>query len=457
VNCDPLTDGVDTPSTVDASCGVWVSSSKGKHDSAADGSALHPYDTITFALSQLKPHHKWVYACIDGFAETVDLSQGITLRGGLDCRNSWVLTTTKTPLTAPENTIPLTVSGPSTVVDFAITAVNATIPGGSSIAVVVDSAMATFTGCVLTAGDAVDGRPGDSGEIPATGPDPGKSGNKPTDSTPNGGSGGTNICSSNLNGGNGGDGGAPSGPGQDGKQGDGTMGGAKGLGQDTAVGKLCSEGASGNSGSFIGVNGMGASNIGSIDGSGYHGVDGQPGMDGVDGKSGGGGGGSKGSATLHGAGGGGGGAGGCGGKAGGKGTAGGSSIALVSVSATVILTTCTLTSGKGANGGTGGGGQFGQAGGKAGDGGAASMGVGSACNGGKGGDGGTGGDGGGGLGGHSLGIAATGSAPKFDGATITLSSHGSGGLGGNMDASMNHGADGMAAACWDFMSNAACN
>ena len=38
----------------------------------------------------------------------------------------------------------------------------------------------------------------------------------------------------------------------------------------------------------------------------------------------------------------------------------------------------------------------------------------------------------------------------------TPGTKGSGGLGGNMDADMNHGADGTAAACWDFGGNAAC-
>ncbi len=81
------------------------------------------------------------------------------------------------------------------------------------------------------------------------------------------------------------------------------------------------------------------------------------------------------------------------------------------------------------------------------------------CNGGAGGGGGNGGNGSGGLGGHSLGIAATGTAPMLDTATksaITPGTKGAGGKGGNMDENMNHGADGMTAACWDFGSNAAC-
>ena len=84
----------------------------------------------------------------------------------------------------------------------------------------------------------------------------------------------------------------------------------------------------------------------------------------------------------------------------------------------------------------------------------------SACAGGKGGDGGNGGNGSGALGGHSLPIAAVGTSPMLDAATKAASTpgtKGAGGKGGQMDASMNHGADGIAAACWDFMSKAACN
>jgi hypothetical protein len=87
------------------------------------------------------------------------------------------------------------------------------------------------------------------------------------------------------------------------------------------------------------------------------------------------------------------------------------------------------------------------------------MGVGSACNGGKGGDGANGGNGGGGLGGHSLGIAVTGSAPTLDSATqkaILLGAKGAGGLGGSMDADMNHGEPGMSSSCWDFSLKASC-
>jgi hypothetical protein len=53
-----------------------------------------------------------------------------------------------------------------------------------------------------------------------------------------------------------------------------------------------------------------------------------------------------------------------------------------------------------------------------------------------------------------------GTAPVLDAVTkaaITPGPQGSGGQGGNMNADMNQGADGIAATCWDFVTNATCN
>ena len=163
VNCDPTANGVGVLSTVNVACGLWVSSSKG-HDSddpnVADGTPNSPYATISFTLSKLNANQSYIYACIDGFAETVtvNLPQSVTLQGGLNCNADWVYTATQTPLTADADAIPLTVASMVTGVrirDFAITAAAAVQSGGSSIAVVVnDSASVTFTRCGLTAGTA---------------------------------------------------------------------------------------------------------------------------------------------------------------------------------------------------------------------------------------------------------------------------------------------------------------
>jgi hypothetical protein len=39
---------------------------------------------------------------------------------------------------------------------------------------------------------------------------------------------------------------------------------------------------------------------------------------------------------------------------------------------------------------------------------------------------------------------------------VTPGLAGSGGAGGSADVNMNHGGNGVAAACWDFTANAAC-
>jgi hypothetical protein len=449
-DCDPRK----TSSPIADACGVFVS------PSGSDGNAgtkEKPLKSFKAALAK----GTTIYACAGAtaYSEAVTIGKQATIFGALDCAKGWVYDAgKKTRLTAATDSVPLTIASGSDgaeVSDFAITAATATKDGGSSIAALVSGVTVTFARCDLVAGDAKDGLAGMSGGAQEAQADPGLAGDDAAKGTQNGGAGGVNaVCV--LTGGKGGDGGQnPNGDGNDGTQGDGNMGGAKGTGQTMAA--ACNNGVNGGLGATPGF-GPGASGIGSLDAGGYHGGDGQPGMDGTPGKSGGGGGGSKASATVHGAGGGGGGAGGCGGKLGAGGKAGGSSIALVSVGAKVTMTSCTVKSGKGASGGAGGDGQFGQQGGAAGIGGMGGT-VSDACNGGKGGKGGDGGDGGGGLGGHSFGIAATGTAPMLDAATksaITPGPKGTGGKGGNMDASMNHGADGMAAACWDFAANAAC-
>jgi hypothetical protein len=453
INCIPSASN--TP--VANSCGVFVSSSLGNDNN--EGTQAKPYKSIGAAL--MKADVARVYVCAESFTEEVTLAAAVDLYGGLDCKSwAYVGATTKTTLTAKGDHIPLTLgnaAGAATMEDFAIVAAAATTPGGSSIAVLANGATASLTRCELTSGDASEGDPGVSGGAQAAQAEVGTKGDDAgTTGTFAGGAGGQNLVCA-LTGGKGGDGGAiMSGDGGDGFQGDGSLGGTKGLG-DTGAG--CSDGTKGGNG-IPGPVALGAQGIGVLSATGYQGPDGDAGQDGGNGKSGGGGGGSKASNTVHGAGGGGGGAGGCGGKHGTGGKAGGSSLALVSLGAKVTLAGCKLATGQGGAGGKGGDGQVGQAGGKNGDGGGDGGSVlAPGCNGGAGGKGGNGGNGGGGLGGHALGIAVTGSVPTLDAATqkaITLGAKGTGGPGGNMDADMNHGAPGMASACWDFSKNAGC-
>jgi hypothetical protein len=448
--CDPSK----TSKPVADSCGVFVSPAG---DDTNSGTKEKPLKSITAALTKSAT----IYACAGAspYTEAVTFDKAVTLYGALDCSKGWAYDASKkTVLTAAKDAIPLTLASAATgaeVVDFKVIAADAMVSGGSSIAVVADHATAMLTRCDLLAGNAKDGDPGVSGGTPAAQADPGLNGKDAGMlGSSLGGAGGDNMTC-NLLGGAGGNGGpAPNGNGVDGNAGDSNLGGAKGNG-DTGMG--CSAGTQGNNGT-AGPSGSVTPGIGTIDKSGYHGIDGQAGTDGTNGASGGGGGGSKAVNPEHGAGGGGGGAGGCAGKHGMGGKAAGSSIALVSFSASVTLTHCALGAGKAGDGGAGGDGQKGQPGGQQGNGGAAS-GPAAGCNGGTGGKGGNGGNGSGGLGGHSLGIAATGTAPVLDAATkkaIAPGTKGGGGKGGNMDADMNHGADGLAAACWDFGTNAAC-
>jgi hypothetical protein len=443
------------------SCGVFVSSSLGEDDAATDrGTQAKPFKTIGAAL--MKADVARVYVCAESFSESVTISTSVDLYGGLACKGwAYLGATKKTTLTAPADAVPLTIgnaAGSVGVEDFAITATSAQASGGSSIAIVTNGATVSLARCDLTAGDAKDGDPGVSGGAQEAQAESGKAGGDAgivgAGSVVGGAAGQNNTCS--LAGGKGGDGGAiMSGDGGDGFQGDGNLGGAKGTGDNGAG---CTDGTKGGNGT-AGPLVSGGQGIGTISTKGYQGTDGETGQDGTNGKSGGGGGGSKASAAVHGAGGGGGGAGGCAGKHGTGGKAGGSSIALVSVGANVTLAECKLTSGNGSQGGKGGDGQFGQPGGDLVVGGKGSMGVLAGCAGGAGGSGGNGGNGGGGLGGHSLGIAVTGAAPTLDMQTqkaISLGAKGTGGPGGNADADMNHGAPGMASACWDFSNNAGC-
>lgn len=467
LKCDPATAGpVGTLGTVPSSgCGIFVDSIEGTDHADCGITPTDPCRTLGVALmTQLThPDLKHVYAC-GSFEEPVLLSAGVTLHGAFTCKAFyWYYDVMdenrkKTTLTANPDTIPLMVASTATgaeIRDFAITAANAMVAGGSSIAVVVDGATATFTRCTLSAQNAKDGEAGSYAGTPAQQADSGQPGSPAGSMMPlSGGNGGTNFCSGQQLiplAGDGGSGGTV-------PDGDGGPGMSKGMRRDldgagqTAT-TACTPGMPGSPG-MDGPPGPKVSSLGMINASGYRGIDGQPGTDGENGNNGGGGGGSRAAMTItHGAGGGGGGAGGCGGIHGGGGKAGGSSIALLSLDAKVTLVGGLINSLSAGNGGDGGKGQFLQSGGNAGNGGGASGSVGKGCSGGAGGDGGNGGNGGGGSGGYSFGIAATGlMMPKFSVMNVTVGPEGHGGAG----ASMNQGDNGIAKACWNFDTGVAC-
>jgi hypothetical protein len=462
INCVPSA----SPDPVAESCGVFVSSSLGVDDMAADrGTQAKPFKSIGAAL--MKADVTRVYACAEGFSEAVTISAGVDLYGGLDCK-SWVYVgaTTKTTLTALADLIPLTIgnsTGSTTVEDFAITAASAKAPGGSSIAVLATGSTASLTRCDVTSGDGMTGKDGDPGDPNGVAANAGTVGNDGANACKgdiiNGNPGGVAVA--NLCGGV--DAVSVGGAGGKGDVANGNAGsagqtgafGAPGIGEPAAGAWSCNgaepngTGDGGDDGK-AGDPGPGATGVGSLSSMGYGGKNGMPGMPGAPGQGGGGGGAAKGGlvcpANGAGASGGSGGAGGCGGKSGSGGAAGGASIALASYQATVLLTDCTLTTGKGGSGGKGGDAQAGGSGGKAGGGGLKASSGKDACDGGKGGAGGDGGPGGGGLGGHSLAIAYAGKPVARMGKTmLTPGTKGTGGMGGSNNAT-NAGADGVAVA-----------
>jgi len=450
-------------------CGVFVSSSMGS-DTTGKGTKEAPYASLTKALTVAKG--KPIYACGETFdKETVAIADDATLYGALDCTNKWAYDATKKTQLAPTmDAIPLTISTATTsaqVFDFAVTSASATQPGGSSIAVLVAQATASFIRCDLVAGDGKDGAAGDPYPMSAQAGSMGNNGNDacsasivvPGDAVtnacgnPDSISGPGGIGSTNS--------GGPGGPGSPGS----TMNGGSG---DTGAG--CGPGTKGDDGDMMALAtpGLGGTGLGTLSASGHTGVTGGTGGAGSPGQGGGGGGGAKGGSAANmctnassagGASGGSGGSGGCGGLGGNGGAAGGSSIALVSIDATLSFTGVTLKTGSGGKGGDGGPGQNGGNGADGGPGGGVPMTATSlkpGCPGGKGGAGGTGGKGGGGLGGHSVGLAFTGKAPPASGWTATPGSNGKGGAGDDTNGNMGDGAAGLGCRSLDFADAKSC-
>jgi hypothetical protein len=444
LGCDPSM----TKSAVADACGVFVSSEHGD-DTNGTGTQAAPYKTITAALA--KGTTVYVCAGTTAYSEAVTLDKAVTLFGALDC-GTWVYDAeNKTQLTAPADMVPLTLSGAANgteVEDFTITAADAMMAGGSSIAVIANGVAASFTRTDITAGKGADGAPGTT---PAGSGQPGTAAPMPSPATAldgcgsqtgvfGGDPGQTKCGTTDTSGGKGGDGtnlavGGTATDAQPQPQPNASPGfdGKAGKPQDTMA---CLPGDSGAGGLPGTMPGTGATGLGNITSNGYQPPAaaagqsaGSPGYGG-----GGGGGGAKCANGFAGPAGGGGGAGGCGGQPGEPGGSAGSSFAFVSLGATISLSSVTLTS---VNGGAGGAGGNGQPGGQGGNGGNAGSSNGdgsvSACNGGKGGQGGRGSSGGGGLGGHSAGIAFTGTAPMQTMVTIQHGKGGSGGIGGDMD------------------------
>lgn len=457
--CVPFENHTKGEGPVKDSCGIFVRYMGGDdaNTGTAKGSAVR---TFKQAIVLAKEANKPIYACAEIFPESVDIPEGITIYGGLNCAASWTyIGDTKKTVIAPEQdkvALRFLIEGGGAIhlEDIAAQAADATIPGGSSIAAIADAVTLELVRAELIAGA---GAPGEDGTSPSGTVGP----TDPMDATIKGaagkmacmGGGSGNVsdpavanpdCTMSI-GGQGGTGQEALGEaGKDGAPVPMPNPNNFGIGGAGAGGNNCLDGNGGVKGND-GIPGAGAksSDNGTIFGTGYSGIDGATGGIGEPGQGGGGGGAAKGKTNCFGASGGGGGAGGCGGGGGTGGKAGGSSIALISLGATLSLTDVKLSVGAGGAGGDGGMGQAGGIGGAGGNGGAGATGAMptlSGCKGGNGGVGGFGGRGGGGRGGHAVGIAwKVVAPPELPAESFTAGTPGKGGVGEGVTGT---GADG---------------
>jgi hypothetical protein len=442
-------------------CGIFVSASKGE-DGPGRGQQNKPFKTIAAAIDAAVIAKKPVYACGEPFKEAVTISAPVTLYGALDCAKGWVYSTAKkTAISTDPDAIPMVLAGSasgSSVHDFTITAADAMMAGGSSIALIVDHADLTLDAVVLVAGAAKAGAAGAAqDQVPTPGGAKGGNGadNMCGGANNIGGSAGQSECLHmgnmvDVSAGLGGNGtnGLTGGSGQDGNP----LGATGKGGKAQDANGSCDPGGKGADGA-PGLPGEGGRGAGDIDLTGYHATTATGGQgESTPGQGGGGGGGARKCGNGgSGPGGGGGGAGGCGGLSGNAGQSGGSSIAILALSAKLTLYKVQITTHDGGKGGVGGDGQPGAAGGQPGNAGGAN-----ACNGGKGGQGGRGGSGGGGAGGHSIGIALKGGpVPVLTTTTIKTGAGASGGTGGDLDMTpQTKGDDGLVCKTLDFTSPA---
>lgn len=439
--------------------GIFVTS---YGDDSYPGTRDKPVRTLGHAQA-LAGSTKYVFACAETFSETLVLTDGLRLVGGLSCAGgSWGAPTGMTTINAPASPAirALALEKGALLANLKVIAPDGKVSGESSIGLFAANAKnLRVIHSSVTAGYGAGGANGAAG-ADATG--------TATDGSPGydsmlsidyesfagttkmtGGFGGT-LASIGGRGGSSYTGTAFSEDAENGGAASGTLGCGLG-GRRATAGGSCIAGQKGCVGT-PGTKGAGGLSVGTLSLSGYQATNaGEAGGDGAPG--GGGGGGSAGRRTLPGSsqvmggsggGGGGGGFPGAGGKAG---TPGGASIAILSFQSSVAITASQLTTKGGGTGGSGGPGGFGNAGGKAGAGGKALSGYSDTqgCEGGTGGKGGDGGSGGGGGGGPSVGLGFAGASPVITDVSIST------GLGGTGGASAgNAGANGARADSLSF-------
>jgi hypothetical protein len=427
--CDATADPKDAGACVVDGFGIFVDATNGNDMNL--GTKESPVKTIAAALA-LAMNNKIgrLYVCGGTYAEDVTLDaahDGISIYGGWQC-GAWTYDANQQPLIGKSN-LAMTLNGlmqPILIEDVHVKAADGTMPGGSSLAVLVANCVnVTFNRVKLEAGVGQNGAFGALTNYTY----PTQSQLNGNDSTgADGGAAQVITCPAgdSTTGAKGGDNGFP---GDNGKPMlDGGLGG---------TGTNCGSGGSGGTGAngLPGTDGLQIASIGALGSAGWTPTSGPSGQPGGAGQGGGGG------AGAFGSGGGGGGCGGCGGTAGGGGGGGGGSVAIAVLSSTVAMNASSLAAGTCGNGGNGVLGQIGET--TFGDHG---NGAGAACQGGNGGLGGNGGAGAGGAGGISVGVLWKGSPmPALDGTTtsqIMFGSKGTKGSGGNG----NDGIDGVAQA-----------
>jgi hypothetical protein len=440
-------------------CGVFVAASG---SDGSDGTKASPVATLAKAIALAEGSSRRVYACAEELQGEATVPSGLAIFGGLDCAGSWAYAGGSKPtrIVGASDQVALVIAkGPekTRIEDVHVVAGDASKPGGSSVAALVEGGEVELARCTFEAGSGMTGADGQAfGEVAAAGVNGNPGGEACSASTVLPGDAVVNDCGGEIVSVGGGGGNGSVFAGNDGSSG--LPSASDNGGTAEQAGAACTEGLPGDAG-MDGAPGAGGTGIGTIDMAGYTGVLGSPGMIGAPGQGGGGGGSAKGGtgagkcsdgAKAGGASGGSGASGGCGGAGGKPGGAGGSSIALISLDAKLTFTAVALIAQSGGDGGAGGPGQDGGLGGvSGGPGGGVPLGLTlkPGCAGGPGGNGGRGGPGGNGSGGHSVGIAFTGTAPSTEGVMITVGQAGSGGMPADPLAA---GAEGKAAPTLEF-------
>ncbi|HEX5031434.1 MAG TPA: Ig-like domain-containing protein [Candidatus Eisenbacteria bacterium] len=404
------------------------------------GTRAAPLRTIGTGLTAAASGGHPLFIAGGTYTESITLPAGVQAYGGFD-----PATWRRNPSTF-ETTIDggrIAVTGTASTHDIAldglvIKSANATVPGQSSYAILLDhSQTIAVTRCLILPGTGAPGAEGTGGASGQSGGvgSAGHNGNCDKDDAPGQpGAGGAGFI---FDGGPGGRGGLRTAfAGSDGDSGQGPAAGSGGPGGVATADLDGAEGQPGGPGG-TGASGGGGTAWGAWSGLDYIPAAGDAGTSGESGSGGGGGGGSSGGAAVDadagsGNGGGGGGGGGQGGLGGGAGGGGGGSFGIVLLGATgVTVTDCVIQTSAGGAGGAGG------SGGAGGPGGAGAPGaqrcaneIGAGGTGGGGGAGGTGGGGGGGGGGPSVGFVHDASAVLNEsGTTVDLGPAGAAGGG----------------------------